>query len=522
VNPAHLVRPLALRCPPLEGIEYRFGLLLALFGLIFLFSLPPAQAPDENVHFLHAYDVAKGHLLPAHDSEGWAGTTVPLELLPVIERSSRFWQNSEARWMWQDSRELLQLHWSGEERPASLAQVSIYTFLPYLPQAAGIRLAHWLHLPPLPLFYAGRLGSLVFGVLCVMLAIRLTPLGKLLFGAVALLPLTVQQFASVSADGPTIGLSLVLVAALLRLALSFNKGQLPFLVVGLLLALMFATALTKFPYTVLIFLYFGIAPEQVGSRRRYWWIGALVLAVAAVGLATSVALTRPFILDPHRLRDMPISKSGQIHFILTHPREFLWIFLSNIANYGGCWLTSLFALGCLDTPLNPLTGLIYLFFLALLAVADRRHGELPWRLWGVGSAIVFLSTTMILTALYVWWNPPASNRIEGPQGRYFIPLMPLFFLLLRNGGIRVTADERFLVRMTLAVAVIFLLYAWATLVNRFYFREPPLLLAPPTLLGGGVLTLLLFWAKCRWDLAQATTAVASSAFDAGASSRPAA
>jgi uncharacterized membrane protein len=530
VNPTHPATPFvaheegqASQRPPLEGIECRFGLLLAVFGLVFLFSLPPVQVPDENVHFLHAYDVSKGHLLPAHDSEGWAGTTVPRELLRIQDPSHRFWHHPEARWTWQDSQELLNLRFTEEECPVSMAQVSIYTFLPYLPQAAGIRLAHWLHLPPLPLFYAGRLGNLFFGILCVMLAIRLAPIGKLLFGAVALFPLTVQQFASVSADGPTIGLSLILVAALLRLALSSVPRRKPAPVVGLLLLLMFATALTKFPYTLLILLYFGIAPGQVGSRRRYWLIGALVLAVTVAGLATSVALTRPFILDPHLLRDVPISKSGQIHFILTHPRQFFWIFLSNVADSGVFWVASLFTLGCMDTPMNPLVGLGYLFFLALLAVADRRRGELPWRLWWIGSAITLLSTTMILTALYVWWNPPGSNLLEGPQGRYFIPLMPLFFLLQRNGGIRVTADERFLSRMTLAVTAIFLIYAWTVLVNRFYFREPPVLLAPPALLGAGVLVLLLSWAKCRWDLAQATTNTAApSASDASASSRPAA
>jgi len=530
VSPAHPATPFValeagqtLQRPPLDGIEYRFGLLLAVFGLVFLFSLPPDQAPDEYAHFLHAYDVAKGHLLPAHDSEGWAGTTLPPALLQLNTRSPQLWRHPDEKWTWQDTQDLMNLRFSDEkERPVSMAQASIYTFLPYLPQAAGIRLAHGLHLPPLPLFYAGRLGSLVFGVLCVMLAIRLTPIGKLLFGGVALLPLTVQQLASLSADGPTIGLSLVLVAALLRLALSANEGRLPSLVVGLLL-LMFATALTKFPYTVLVLLYFGIAPEQVGSRRRYWLIGALVLAVTAIGLALSVTLTRPFILDPHRLREMPISESAQIHFLLTHPRAFLWMFLSNIAYFGVYWVLSLFSLGCLDTPLNPLTGLCYLCFLALLAVADRPRGELPWKLWGVGSAVVSLSSVMILTALYVWWNPPASDLLEGPQGRYFIPLMPLFFLLLRNGGIRVTADERFLARMTLAVAVLFLIYAWAILVNRFYFHEPPLLLAPPTLLSVGVLALLLCWAKYRWELAQATTNTAApSACDASASSRPAA
>lgn len=520
-SPGPSLTPLARH--PLHRIEYYFGLLLALFGLAFLFCLPPALVPDENVHFFHAYDVAQGHLLPAHDPEGWAATSVPVEYQEVYQRASRFWTNKDERWTWRDFRELLKLRFSGEENLESMAQVSIYTFLPYVPQAVGIRVGRWLKLSPLPLFYSGRLGSLVFGVICVILAIRLTPIGKLLFGAIALFPLTVQQIASVSADGPTIGLSLLLTAALLRLALSPLGGRQRVLLIGLALPLIFATALTKFPYTLLVLLYFGMAPEQIGSRRRYWLTGALVLAVAAVGLATSAALTRPYILDPHHLCGVPISKSSQIHYIATHPGQYLWIVLSNIADYGCFWVVSLFALGPLDTPLNPLAGLFYLVFLALLALADPRRGALPWRLWFVGSTIVLLSSATILTALYVWWNPLASKQIEGPQGRYFIPLLPLFFLLLRNGGIRVTVDERFLARMTLAITATLLTYAVAILANRYYFRETPVLLAPATLLGLSVLALVLCWARCRLLLGDATAdRVAPSAFEAGGSSRTAA
>jgi uncharacterized membrane protein len=551
MNPTHPVRPLVplddgavSRRLPLQGIEYRFGLILAVFGLAFAFGLPPLQVPDESGHLFHAYDVANGHLLPGHDADGLAGVTVPLSLVKLQDRSAHFWERRDwewtwadtlnlvhrcwdpwyGRWRWQDTKDLLKLRFTEEEGIVSLGQLSVYPFLPYLPQAAGIRMAHWLHLPPLPLFYAGRLGNLLFGVLCVMLAIRLTPIGKLLFGAIALLPMTVQQFASLSADGPTIGVTLVLVAVLLRLALASNTSRTCSLLVVLLLLLTFATTLTKPGYTALALLYFGIKPAQVGSRRRYWLNGALVLAATAASFVVFSALTRAYALDPHWLRGMPISKSGQMHFILTHPHRYFGIFLSNVARHGGEWIWSLFILGTLSAPLNLTVGYAYLFFLALLAVADRKGEELPWRLWLGGSTVTLMSFGMILTACYLWWTALAARDIEGPQGRYFIPLLPLFFLLLRNAGLRVRADERFLARMTLAVTVVFLAYAWATMVDHFYFREPPLILAPPTLLALSLTPLLLFWARLRWTMRrdETTEVSAPSTRDTSATSRAAA
>jgi uncharacterized membrane protein len=505
----------AVRRLSLQGIEYRFGLLLAIFGLAFVFFLPPVQAPDEGGHFISSYSAAHGQFLPPHDAEGWAATDVPVSFLRI-----HVCPDDQSRWEY--IRELLKLRSTGERCQRSLGNLSIYSFFPYIPQAGGIRLARWLKLRPLMVMYAGRLGNLAFGIFCVVLAIRLAPLGKLLFGAIALLPMTVHQFASLSADAPTNGLSLVLVAALLRLALGSGTGRPPVPTLALLLT--FAVALTKFPYTILTLLYFGMSPGQAGSRRRYWMTGILILAVAAAGVAASFALTSPYLLDHPQSRSLA-SKSGQMQFICTHPLQYLWVFLDTVADHGFSWAHSLFVLGSLDTPLNVLTSFGCLFFLAVLAIADGKpEGAISWRLWLVGAAVTFLAASVILTSQYVWWTPVAAQRIDGPQGRYFIPLLPMFFLLLRNGGIRVTANERFLARMTLCVTVLLLTYSLAALTSRFYFREsPPLLLTPPWMLVLGFSALALCWARCRWLLDhQPTGKDASSALDVASSSRQAA
>lgn len=499
----------------LQGTEYRFGLLLAIFGLAFVFVLPPVQAPDEAGHFLSSYSLAHGQLLPPHDAEGWAATDVPVSFLRIQmcpeDQSNR-----------QHIRELLKLRSTGERCQQSLGNLSIYSFFPYVPQAVGMRLACWLKLRPLLVMYAGRLGNLVFGIFCVVLAIRLVPFGKLLFGAIALLPMTVHQFASLSADAPTNGLCLVLVAALLRLAVSSSTDRPPVPTLALLL-LTFAVALTKVPYALLALLYFGMSPGQSSSRRRYWLTGMLILAVAAAGVAASFALTSPYLLD-HPQGRIFASKSGQMHFLCTHPLHYLWVFLDTVAAHGFAWIYSLFVLGSLDTPLNMLPSFGCLFFLAVLAMADGKpEGAISWRLWSVGAAVTLLIVSVILTSQYVWWTPVAAQRIEGTQGRYFIPLLPMFFLLLRNGGIRVTANERFLARMTLCAAALFLTYSLAVLTSRFYFRQPPLLLSAPSLLVLGFSALALCWARYRWLLDHEPTGKdASSSLDVGSSSRQAA
>ena len=40
---------------------------------------------------------------------------------------------------------------------------------------------------------------------------------------------------------------------------------------------------------------------------------------------------------------------------------------------------------------------------------------------------------LILTGMLLTWTPRDHISIEGVQGRYFIPFMPAFLLVLRNG-----------------------------------------------------------------------------------------
>ena len=44
--------------------------------------------------------------------------------------------------------------------------------------------------------------------------------------------------------------------------------------------------------------------------------------------------------------------------------------------------------------------------------------------------ILVLNIILIATILYISWTPVAKNRVFGLQGRYFIPLAPILFLLL--------------------------------------------------------------------------------------------
>jgi hypothetical protein len=81
---------------------------------------------------------------------------------------------------------------------------------------------------------------------------------------------------------------------------------------------------------------------------------------------------------------------------------------------------------------------IYLYLLTLCWVA-LSGGERGIRIkaWKKGwLLLIFVSgSILIITALYVYCNPVGCSPIAAVQGRYFIALSPLLFLLFYNSRI---------------------------------------------------------------------------------------
>src|SRR5262245_12872287 len=67
------------------GPEHVFASLLAGFGLLFAFGIPPGQGADEPSHFPRAYHVSEGHLFPVMQNNWeWGGGNLPVSVQRVV------------------------------------------------------------------------------------------------------------------------------------------------------------------------------------------------------------------------------------------------------------------------------------------------------------------------------------------------------------------------------------------------------------------------------------------------------
>lgn len=130
----------------------------------------------------------------------------------------------------------------------------------------------------------------------------------------------------------------------------------------------------------------------------------------------------------------PIQPEMQKKFILDDPARYTGILLSTLKASAGLYLTSFVGLfGWIDTPLPVSVSYLYLVVLLLASLFGIGAGRcigLPGKL--ILAAVFITGFVLVETALYVYCNPVGSDPIIAVQGRYFIALGPLVFLLLAN------------------------------------------------------------------------------------------
>lgn len=187
-----------------------FVVLAGALGTPYALTMPPLQVADEKTHLFRAFGVSLGRCVATR----W--TSVPNSLLrlnatfpPVLEKRRLVTHADVARWSAVPLR-------AEVASMVTATAANVYGCAPYLAAAAGIRAATALDQSPSRVMYAGRLANLAAYVGLVALALALLPDGRVLLLALALMPMTLHQAASLSADALTIASAFLATAVALR------------------------------------------------------------------------------------------------------------------------------------------------------------------------------------------------------------------------------------------------------------------------------------------------------------------
>ena len=277
-------------------------------------------------------------------------------------------------------------------------------------------------------FYAGRFFNLIVWILLITFAIHITPVFKWQFFLVSLFPMSIYQGMSLSADSFSNAFTFLFFAYLFKLIFeNFSyKRDIPLLTLFSTIGAFCKGAI--FP----IFLVFLI------PKKRYKYIiGAflfiLALAITIIWANNNHMATR-YMVDPN------LNKN----FVLQHPIKHLCnIFYTIIHTFQGLYSHIIGRLGPLTINLGNivyrLTGLVFL--LSFIFVPTKINIKLSYRIF----ALILFSSYVIstFTLQYIVWTPADSLYIEGVQGRYFIAMLPLIFIIFSQNKIKTKFNEIF-------------------------------------------------------------------------------
>lgn len=415
----------------LEYPERLFVLLAAFFGICTIFVMPPFLGPDEQFQMYRAYQVSEGSYTFDLNSNGGAGYSYPAGLIGDI---GTFYEHTNSGVKVTPSllinlaQKKIDLNTKNKVFVENEGMVA-YSPLAFVPQTIGITIAKNIYPSALIMLYVTRLFNLIAFIGFIYLAIRLTPIGKLSMFVIALFPMAIQQAASASSDVTAIGLGFLAVALFLKLYIQTAKITRRQIFYVLILAVWIGMVKQTYPLLILPFLFLPV--KLFNSRRQRITVKLLTLFLSFGSAIIWYLYIKNLGFAFINPSSWGAGQYQQMNFILHNSTSFLHtLFNTFVVNLspntsGPSLLLGIFGQFSLLTYAMPISMMLVTFVLLLFTLLVQNNPKLNRKIQVIFLLVFIMSVLAIAATLYLVWTPVGTSIINGIQGRYFLPLLPL-------------------------------------------------------------------------------------------------
>lgn len=420
----------------LKKLEYGFVIVALFTGIIMLINIPANKVGwDEEVHVNWAYRMS---LLPG-------GEMVSDEIAGQIAGSNTVYNwplnqplSCEENQQWNNA---LNQAYEKESKTTLIKGGTASTATPGLAiQALAIKFARGLGLSYTGILFCGRMASLILYISLVFFAIKIVPIGKRILTFISLTPTSIFTAVCYTYDvlvygGIVLGMAMILNEWLTKDKLIDTKKM-----IGVY-AIWFVSMFAKAIYVPLALLGFMVPLKKYKSKRQraiLWVIYFLtIFSLLAIFVVPTV-----FCADSYTdTRFVAADSPAQIRNILSKPFTYALILLQNIFQTLPDYA---FGSDCYRLMGHlPTAGFMYLFpiIAVFLILTDhtKEHNidEFSIRQRVVLFIILGVIVSLIWTALYISFSLPGSSKIEGVQGRYYRPILPLLYMIFGSKYVQV-------------------------------------------------------------------------------------
>lgn len=443
-------------------------LVLALtFGLIMAVFNPPFDGvPDEHAHFWKAWAIAEGdfvcksnNAIPKSAME-LPGSTIKVKV-PGDEKKIVF-NGLLVKLFEKDSKEL----------STGGAAICGATPFGYIPQAIGLKMAQLLNFSALGDFYVARILNLIVSAVLVYWVIRIVPFGKMIFFVIGLLPMTLQQFSSLSYDSLHISLVFLFIAYVIKIAHEKEK-KLSKKEAVLLFLISLIGFNVKTGYFLLSFLIFILPVSKFRNKKHYW---LFMFGFLLTNVIFYFGVTKMLSGGEQAVQvDSPINASKQIAHIISNPFNFLMVLFDQIYNNFNFYMeTFLFKSGWLKKPISNIWYVFVIVGMFLFVNNEKEKVELTKKQRSVFLLVFLMNFVVTFIGLYLVWTKVGANKISGVQGRYFLGIFPMLMLFFYKANFSLKFDfiKKNIHSLLIAFYLIVFFFVFQNIYKIYYDKTP--------------------------------------------------
>lgn len=299
-----------------------------------------------------------------------------------------------------------------------------YFPLDYLPQAIGLKIAMLVNLSPYAQWQAARISNSILYAIMGCFAIALLPRWKSLMALLLVIPPVAFVASSLMIDGMIVALSACMVAAIAAIAGNKHVISLPCTVALGVLA--WALACEKLSYALVAGAALFLPSAVMTVRRKVEFVGVAAVLMGVLYLPWSVLFSSSL---------AQVNVSHNMSVALSHPILTIGKIVRSMIFLGTYHLTQL------PVWYTVMSVVLVLVWLAALVYTVKTTGAVRMApSAGVGKyrflilALVIAAAEIAAFVLFVGmtWNDLESMSrfgvFQGIQGRYVLPVLPVFLL----------------------------------------------------------------------------------------------
>lgn len=399
-----------------------------ILGIVICFLIPIGNVPDEaNAHITTAYHYSNVILGINDDKENVLERKCDNEVMYSYIYVDNNKLSNYVDVMMNDKQLDKKLVHSHQK----VATTKFYSFTYYL-SGLGITVGRLLGLNGILCVLLGRMFNFILFLLVSTFCIKMIPAYKGIVSFVCLLPMTLQQVFSVSYDSVVFTLAILVTSYTVKLFYNDSLERKEWIILALSTVLI--SLCKSFSYSPIALVPLSYFIKKIDFSKilcqKKKILGGIIITIIICSMGAL------FVLKYLRAN----SVEGSILYILCHPKMFYnylrFTVFANLESYMSSAMAD--SLGLFNIQIyKPVLIGYFMMIPYIIFNHEKNEKALPIYTRLTAVLVLFICFTGILLAMYTWSYSVGliyGNVIGGFQGRYLLPILPLFLISIGNNG----------------------------------------------------------------------------------------